>query len=133
MSSPGISAMLKGMPLRCLVVDDSPALLESLRSLLEREGLTVVATAARIADAIREVEHERPDVALVDIDLGSESGFDLVEEITRDHADACPATILISAHAESDFADLIAASPALGFLSKSELTAAGVMRLMNGR
>jgi CheY-like chemotaxis protein len=125
--------MLGDMPLRCLVVDDSPALLDSLRNLLEREGLTVASTAGTIADAIRAVEDERPDVALVDIDLGSESGFDLVEEITRNHAAACPATILISAHAESDFADLIAASPALGFLSKSELTAAGVMRLMDGR
>jgi CheY-like chemotaxis protein len=118
------------MPLRCLVVDDSPALIDSLRALLEREGLIVVATAAGIADALRQIQEERPDVALVDIDLGSESGFDLVAEIARNHAEACPATILISAHSESDFADLIAASPALGFLSKSELTGAGVMRLM---
>ena len=63
-------------------------------------------------------------------DLGADSGFDLVEEIARNHADACPATILISAHSESDFADLIAASPALGFLAKSDLTGAGVMRLV---
>jgi DNA-binding NarL/FixJ family response regulator len=118
------------MPVRCLVVDDSPALLESLHALLEREGLSVIATASTPDEALRQIEAERPDVALVDIDLGEHSGFDLVEEITRNHADACPATILISAHSEADFADLIAASPALGFLSKSELSAAGVRALI---
>jgi len=118
------------MPLRCLVVDDNPALLDSLRALLEREGLIVAATATNSADALRRLEEERPDVALVDIDLGTESGFDLVGEIQRNHSEACPATILISAHSGSDFADLIAASPALGFLSKSELTGAGVLGLM---
>ena len=120
------------MALRCFVVDDSEGLIDSLSALLEREGMSVVGTASATDQALRRIEAERPDVALVDIDLGVESGFDLVAEIARNHADACPATILISAHAESDFADLIAASPARGFLSKSELSAAGIRTLLDG-
>jgi DNA-binding NarL/FixJ family response regulator len=121
------------MPLRCLIVDDSHALLQSLRTFLEREGLTVVAVASTPAEALQLVDEQRPDLALVDIDLGGDSGFDLAEEIARDHAHACRWTILISAHAEADFADLIAASPAVGFLSKSELSAAGIRALLEPR
>jgi hypothetical protein len=40
------------------------------------------------------------------------------------------AVILISTHAEDDFADLIAASPAVGFLSKAELSADAIRDLV---
>jgi hypothetical protein len=40
--------------------------------------------------------------------------------------------ILISTHDEQDYADLIAASPALGFLAKSALSAAAIRTLLNG-
>jgi hypothetical protein len=40
------------------------------------------------------------------------------------------AVILISTHSEEDFADLIAASPAVGFLSKAALTAEAIRRLV---
>jgi hypothetical protein len=39
--------------------------------------------------------------------------------------------ILISAHAEQDYADLIAASPAIGFVAKSGLSAGAIQRLLN--
>lgn len=120
------------MALRCLLVDDNPELLQALRSFLEREGITVVGVASTIAEAVRLVAELRPQVALVDIDLGGESGFDLVNEIVRADGDAAPAMILISAHVGADFADLVAASPAVGFLSKSELSAAGIASLLEG-
>jgi hypothetical protein len=41
--------------------------------------------------------------------------------------------ILISAYSEMDYADLIAASPAVGFLSKSELSGRAVQEALNGR
>ena len=43
------------------------------------------------------------------------------------------AMILISTHAEADFADLIAESPATGFLPKSELSADAIRRILDGR
>ena len=42
---------------------------------------------------------------------------------------AAPIVILISTHAEADFADVIAASPAAGFLHKADLSANAVRRL----
>jgi hypothetical protein len=40
--------------------------------------------------------------------------------------------ILISTHAEADYADLIEASPALGFLSKSALSGSAIRDLLQG-
>jgi hypothetical protein len=40
---------------------------------------------------------------------------------------------LISTHAEADFADLIAESPAIGFVPKRELSAAAIRRIVDGR
>ena len=40
------------MPLRCLIVDDSDAFLETASALLEREGVTVVGEASSTAEAL---------------------------------------------------------------------------------
>ena len=109
------------MPLRCLLVDDNEVFLETASLLLEREGLTVVGVASSIAEALQQARALRPDLILVDIGLGTESGFTLARLLARDHQGA--EVILISAGAEADYADLIAESPAAGFLAKSELSA----------
>jgi CheY-like chemotaxis protein len=116
------------MPLRCLLVDDSDAFLETASLLLEREGLTVVGVASRIAEALQQVRALRPDLILVDIGLGTESGFTLARLLARDHQDAD--VILISAGAEADYADLVAESPAAGFVAKSELSANRIGRIL---
>jgi CheY-like chemotaxis protein len=117
--------------LRCLLVDDSSRFLHAARILLEEEGLRVVATASTEAEAVRAVAEFRPEVTLVDVDLGQESGFDVVLRLVED-PDLDPGqVILISGHAEEDLADLVAASPALGFVDKSQLSAATVRRLLD--
>ena len=114
--------------LRCLIVDDSPHFLEAARALLEREGITVVGVASTGAEALERTRELRPDVALVDIDLGGESGLELARRL---HRVAGPArVILVSTHAEQDYAELIAASPAVGFLSKTALSAGAILGLL---
>lgn len=116
--------------MRCLIVDDSPRFLHAARGLLEREGLVVVGTAADGADAVRRAVELRPDVTLVDIDLGGQSGFDVVRRLIQEAELAPSAVILTSTHAEEDYADLIAASPAAGFLPKTRLSAAAIRDLL---
>src|SRR6202035_5240077 len=72
------------MPLRCMLVDDNDAFLEAASVLLEREGLTVVGVASSIAEALRQARALRPDLILVDIGLGDESGFDLAQLLAGD-------------------------------------------------
>jgi DNA-binding NarL/FixJ family response regulator len=115
--------------LRCVIVDDNPRFLDAARGLLEREGIAVVGTARSGADAADLVEGSRPDVVLVDIDLGGESGFDLVTQLQR--LNPSPRVILISTHAEQDYADLIDASPAIGFVAKTRLSAVAIGNLLD--
>jgi DNA-binding NarL/FixJ family response regulator len=90
--------------IRCLIVDDNQPFLDAARLLLEREGVAVVGVATTSAEALRLEEELRPDVVLVDIRLGDESGFDLARRLSGP-------VILISTHAQSEYAEKIAASP----------------------
>jgi CheY-like chemotaxis protein len=119
-------------PLRCVIVDDNPHFLDAAANLLERQGVTVVGVASTSVDALRCIEGVRPDVILVDIDLGEESGLELAGQIHQDVA-AGPPVILISTHAEQDFADVIAASPAVGFLPKSSLSSGAIHDILDHR
>jgi two-component system nitrate/nitrite response regulator NarL len=119
--------MLRSVGLRCLIVDDNGGFRDAARTLLEREAIEVVGMASNSAEARSLVAELRPEVVLVDIDLGAESGFELARDLAAlDHA----RLILISTHSAEDFADLIAASPAVGFIAKSELSARAVRDLV---
>ena len=115
--------------LRCLIVDDSVAFLDAAAALLEREGVTVVGVASASTDALAQAQELRPDVVLLDIMLGHESGFDVARRLAEmESADI--AVILISTHAEADFADLIDEAPVAGFMPKSELSANAIRRVL---
>jgi DNA-binding NarL/FixJ family response regulator len=115
--------------LRCLIVDDSPRFLDAARGLLERQGMMVVGVASTSAEAFQQATELRPDIALVDINLGGESGFDLARRLSREGR-LRTQIILISTYAEQDYTDLIAASPVLGFLPKSALSADAIRTLI---
>ena len=118
--------------MRCLIVDDSAHFVAAARSMLEREGVAVVGAASTGTDALRCFEQLRPDVTLVDLDLGDESGFDVAEQLHRAAGSAGSVVILVSTHTAQDFADLIEASPAAGFVAKYALSG-GVIRDLAGR
>jgi len=114
--------------LRCLIVDDNPEFLVSARALLSAQGLHVVGTAATGAEAIWHAGALRPDVVLVDLQLGEEDGL----EVARRLAEKTPAThvVLISAHANDDLTELAADSTAAGFLAKTALSADAITALV---
>jgi CheY-like chemotaxis protein len=88
--------------MRCLVVDDNYTFLDAARSLLEMEDIEVVAIAGSSSAAISLVARLQPDVALVDINLGSESGFALATSLADPIGRAPTPIILMSTHAEDD-------------------------------
>jgi two-component system, NarL family, nitrate/nitrite response regulator NarL len=116
------------MTVRCIIVDDSVRFLEVATSRLGQGGLDVVATATASDEAIDKIELLRPDVVLVDISLGAESGFDLTRRLAE--GPDPPVVVLISTRAEDDYASLIAASPAVGFIPKSRLSVEAVRELV---
>ena len=125
--SPGHNGVVESQvkPVRVVIVDDNPEFLDSARRLLEHQGVRVAGVASTNADGLRYVQELRPDVTLVDVNLGEESGFDLAEALQDSDAGTVP-VILISTHAEPDLADMIETSPAIGFLAKSALSAGAI-------
>jgi len=113
--------------IRCLLVDDNGPFLAAARATLERDGAVVVGTAASAVEAIPLAATLQPDVILVDIDLGDDNGFDLARQLA---AEGSAPVVLISAYPESEFADLVIASPAVGFLAKAELSTGAVAALL---
>jgi DNA-binding NarL/FixJ family response regulator len=112
------------MTIRCVIVDDSERFRAGARRLLTAQGIAVVADAANSRQALQAVREQAPDVVLVDVGLGEESGFDLADRI-----DAIP-VIMVSAFSADEIADLLADSRAIGFLPKEHLSAAAIRCLL---
>jgi len=118
------------MGLRCVIVDDNPGFLDAASRELSDGGFTVVGTAGTSAEASARARETKPDVVLVDIMLGPESGLDLARQLAQETHAGPTRVILISTHAADDFTDLIEASPVIGFLPKSRISAGAVEQLL---
>jgi DNA-binding NarL/FixJ family response regulator len=116
--------------MRCLLVDDNVNFLEAASSLLQREGVNVVGVASNTAEAMKQTQLLQPDIILVDIGLGDENGFELAWLLSRDEQGSHADVIMVSTRSETDYVDLIAESPAAGFLAKSDLSARQIGRVL---
>jgi DNA-binding NarL/FixJ family response regulator len=117
--------------LRCLIVDDNESFLASAARLLSAQGLDVVGSATSSDRALELVGSLEPDVVLLDVQLGHEDGLALARQLDAELPDM--PVILVSTHAEDELAELIADSPALGFLPKRALGADAIAALLSAR
>lgn len=122
-------------PLRLLVVDDHPVVRAGLLEMFRDEpGLTVCAQAASIAEALRAVVTTAPDVAIVDLSLGRESGLDLLATLAHDHPDV--RVLVLSGHDEQLYAERALKAGALGYVMKDRAATdlvAAVRRVAAGK
>jgi DNA-binding NarL/FixJ family response regulator len=65
------------------LVDDHQLMREGLRALLEAKGHEVVGESADPTQALSELQRLRPEVLLLDLNLGGRSGFELLAEMQR--------------------------------------------------
>jgi DNA-binding NarL/FixJ family response regulator len=126
-------AKLRRVRPRCLIVDDNESFLEIAAASLAGDDLDVVGTAATSAEALRQVAEQQPDVVLVDINLGEESGLELARILVERFPRLASGVVLISTRAERDFGGLIKTSPAAGFVPKTELSARAVLEVVASR
>ena len=103
-------------PLRVMLVEDHPLVRAAIANTLSVSGIEVVAQAGNAEDALQILLTQRPDVILVDIDLPTMNGIQLVREIAPRLPDAH--IVMLTASANRD--DLVAAirSGASGYLTK---------------
>lgn len=87
---PGSPSMKRPRELRALVVDDEMVVRVQLRSLLGGiAGVDLCGEAASVSEGMDAAEHLRPDLIFLDIELGEESGFELLEKLSFDPAVVC--------------------------------------------
>jgi two-component system nitrate/nitrite response regulator NarL len=113
---------------RCLIVDDNEVFVASARRLLEAQGLEVLGAASSGPEALRLSSELGANVVLVDVELDGESGFDVARQLAG--AEPPVKVLLISMYRDDELADLIADSPAVGFLPKSRLSAVRILELL---
>ncbi len=70
-------------PIRILIVDDHPTMLWGLERLIGSQAprMQVVATAASPEEALAQGHRHRPDLVLLDLNLGERSGLEVVPEL----------------------------------------------------
>ncbi len=104
-------------PLRVLVGDDHPIFLAGLRQLLDAHpGLTCVATVTTGHEAVRVAVAQRPDVAVLDLDMPDLSGVAAARMIKDQAPDVAILVLTMLSDDESVFAALRAG--ACGYLLK---------------
>lgn len=111
-----------------LIVDDHLPFRQQARALLEDEGLAVVGEAGDGAAALEAVRQIRPDVVVVDIGLPDMDGFELAERLAVEAPRL--GIVLISSRELSTYGSRVAASPALGFVQKDDLSASSLQALV---
>ena len=112
-----------------LIVDDHASFRDAARRVLEADGFEIAGTAADGESALAAVDELRPDAVLLDVQLGSGiDGFEVARRLTQ-NGDA-PAIVITSSQDRADFAGLIEASGARGFVPKDELSGPAIKELL---
>ena len=103
-----------------MIVDDHAGIRASLRTLLESEGdFELCGEAENAAQAVDVIAEQKPDIAIIDISLkGAIHGLELTRQLKHLHPDL--AILVLSLHAEAQFAFGAITAGAGGYLSKSE-------------
>lgn len=104
---------------KVLIVDDHPIVRHGLGELIARQpDLEMCGEASDVAEALRQVEANRPDVAVIDISLDGENGIELVERIKALYPEV--KMLVSSMHDEKTFAGRALRAGALGYINKRE-------------
>lgn len=106
--------------IKIMIVDDHPLVRQGMKKVIEREqDLTVISEAGSAEEAIRNISHEEPDLAIVDISLESEaSGIDLIKALRDRYARI--KTLVLSMHDENVYAERALRAGARGYVAKKE-------------
>lgn len=104
---------------RILIVDDHPLVRTGFAQLIgDCPDLEVCGEAADMAEALRLIDNDCPDLAIIDLSLAGGSGLDLIEHIKSRNQDIL--MLVASMHDETLYAERVLAAGARGYINKQE-------------
>ncbi|GAA1476537.1 hypothetical protein GCM10009623_09830 [Nocardioides aestuarii] len=118
--------------LRVVIVDDSAPFRDLASRVLARDTIEVAGVAGTVVDALALVQEADPDVVLVDLHLGSESGLEVARRIAATAPANRPVVVLMSTHGENEVRELLPGSGAAGFLPKEQLSGGALRLILDG-
>lgn len=104
--------------IRCLVVDDHPAIRFALRDTLQRAGVEVLAETGCGQEALKLIHQHAFDIILLDLDIPGMDGLTLLEQI-RPYKYTCK-VIVLSGSDSQYLAARVRAAGGCGYIHKSE-------------
>jgi two-component system, NarL family, response regulator DevR len=102
--------------LRILLVEDHSLVREAVRRILDQGELEVVGEASKLADVLPRALELRPDVVVLDIDLGGESAVTVIPQLVRQVPGV--SVVVLTAHTSDRLLGEVVEAGARGFLSK---------------
>ncbi|HEJ7991577.1 TPA: response regulator [Serratia liquefaciens] len=100
-----------------LVVDDHPVTRFAIKVLLEKEGLRVISETGDGLEALSLIEEHKPDLVIVDIDIHSISGIELVQRLRKRKFSG--SILMLSGKDEPFYIKNCVSAGADGFISKA--------------
>lgn len=105
---------------KILIIDDHPVSRDGLSIRIERESdLEVCGEASDIADALRLVSEQNPDLAIIDVSLETGNGIELVKEVKSRFPNV--KMLVWSMYDESLYADRAIQAGAQGYINKKNV------------
>ncbi len=103
-----------------VIVDDHPIFRKGLMQLINASGKhSVVGDVAAGADSLPLIETARPDLVIVDLNLGDEDGLDLIKDLKFRYPEL--AMMVLSMHDERYYAERALRAGARGYVMKDEV------------
>lgn len=116
-------------PIRISIIEDHAIVRAGLRMLIENQPkMEVISEFAKASEALKSQSPERPDIILLDLDLGDENGLDFLSDLLRAFS---PAKVLVlTASPETETHVRAAAAGARGIVLKEQApeTLSGAIR-----
>jgi DNA-binding NarL/FixJ family response regulator len=104
---------------KILIVDDHPLVRAGFAQLIgDCPDLEVCGEAADMAEALRLIDNDCPDLAIIDLSLAGGSGLDLIEHIKSREQDIL--MLVASMHDETLYAERVLTAGARGYINKQE-------------
>jgi len=107
------------MPIKVVLADDHVLVRQGIKSLLEREGMQVLAEASDGQEAVRQVEKLNPDVAIMDIGMPLLNGMDAARALGRSAPKTKP--VLLTQHDEDQYVSEALEAGVKGYVLKSQV------------